>query len=171
HSENVTRYSVAIAEEMKLPYKDIETIKQAALLHDIGKIGIRDEVLLKTAKLDEREYEQIKTHPLKAQQILESLSFLKDISAIIRHHHERFDGKGYPDGLSDVQIELGARIIAVADTFDAMTTDRPYRKALTLEEAIEELQKAKNTQLDPEIVDYFIKILKTNPEILRKTKS
>ncbi|MCM8786698.1 MAG: HD-GYP domain-containing protein [Candidatus Omnitrophica bacterium] len=169
HSENVTRYSVAIAQEMKLPYKEIEIIKQAALLHDIGKIGIRDEVLLKMTKLNEQEYEQMKMHPLKAQQILESLSFLKNVSVLIRHHHERFDGKGYPDAISDKQIELGARIIAVADTFDAMTTDRPYRKALTLEEAISELKKAKNNQLDPEIVDYFIKVLETNPEILRKT--
>ncbi|MDD5583625.1 MAG: HD domain-containing protein [Candidatus Omnitrophica bacterium] len=166
HSENVTRYSVAIGKEMNLNYQEQEMLTRAALLHDVGKIGIRDNVLLKTEKLNNEEYEQIKLHAAKGDEIVQSLSFLKEASLLIRHHHERFDGKGYPDQLKGHAIELGARIIAVADTFDAMTTDRPYRKALTLQQAVEELEHCKNVQFDPDVVESFVKILKRTPEIL-----
>ncbi|MDD5195526.1 MAG: HD domain-containing protein [Candidatus Omnitrophica bacterium] len=166
HSENVTRYCLAIGKELNLVQHDQEMLNRAALLHDVGKIGIRDNVLLKIDKLTDEEYEQIKMHPLKGDEIVKELSFLKEASALIRHHHERFDGKGYPDKLVGHAIEFGARIIAVADSFDAMTTDRPYRKALTLNEAMADLEKCKNAQFDPEIVDSFIKVLKRTPEIL-----
>lgn len=166
HSENVTNYSVAIAKEMNLSFGEIEIIRHAGLLHDIGKIGIRDEVLLKPGKLTPEEFEQIKSHPLKGEAIVKPLSFLKNATGLIRHHHERYDGKGYPDGLKSYDIELGARVMAVSDTFDAMTTDRPYRKALKLEEAVAELKRCSGTQFDPEIVGIFLKILDSNPGIL-----
>lgn len=123
HSQNVTKYAVRIAQEMKLPVRLIEDIEKAGLLHDIGKIGIKDAVLTKAGKLTDEEYLQIKTHPAKGEEIIKSLPFLQEISKLTKHHHERFDGKGYPDGLAGENIELGARILAVADSFDAMTTN------------------------------------------------
>lgn len=166
HSNNVTKYSVRMAKEMKLPYRAIENIRQAGLLHDIGKIGISDAILSKNGKLTDEEYLQIKTHPAKGEGIIKSLPFLNEIAKIIRHHHEKFDGKGYPDSIGSEIIEFGARILAVADSFDAMTTDRPYRKALTLEEAKNELLKNKNTQFDPRIVECFLQILEKEPTLI-----
>jgi putative nucleotidyltransferase with HDIG domain len=166
HSENVTRYSVAIAREMGFGSAQIETIRRSSLLHDIGKIGIRDDILLKPGKLSPEEFEQIKIHPLKSQEIVSSLPFLKEVALLVRHHHERFDGKGYPDGKSGEDIELGARIMAVSDSFDAMTTDRPYRKKLPLDQAVNELINCKGTQFDPKVVEHFISILKSNPKIV-----
>ena len=165
HSENVTRYSVAIAKEMGFNPAQIEIIRRSGLLHDIGKIGIRDDILLKPGKLTNEEFEQIKIHPVKSQEIVSSLPFLKEVAMLVRHHHERYDGKGYPDGKSGEDIELGSRIMAVSDSFDAMTTDRPYRKRLPLEEAIAELIRCKGTQFDPKVVDNFIAILQNNPKI------
>ncbi|MDD5070629.1 MAG: HD domain-containing protein [Candidatus Omnitrophica bacterium] len=166
HSENVTRYSSAIAKEMKLSLHQQEVLVRAALLHDLGKIGISDAVLLKPGKLTAEEFAQIKEHPLKGYEIVQSLSFLKESANLILHHHERFDGKGYPQGIKGIEIELGARILAVADSFDAMTTDRPYRPAMSVDQAVSELIKSKANQLDPEIVDCFIKVLKNNPAIV-----
>jgi putative nucleotidyltransferase with HDIG domain len=168
HSENVTRYSLAIADEMRFNATQKEILRRAALLHDIGKIAIRDDVLLKSGKLTTEEYEQIKMHAVRGEEIVKSLPFLKDVANLVRHHHERYDGKGYPDGRSVDGIELGAKIMAVADTFDAMTTDRPYRKALTLEMAKEELLRNKSIQFDPRVVDNFVKVLELNPAILEK---
>ncbi len=165
HSENVTRYSVAIAVQLGFSPARVELIRRAALLHDIGKIGIRDDILLKPGKLTEEEFEQIKIHPLKSQEIVVSLPFLKDVSVLVRQHHERYDGKGYPDGKAGEDIELGARILAVSDSFDAMTTDRPYRKRLSLEAAKAELIRCRGTQFDPKAVDSFISILESNPAI------
>jgi putative nucleotidyltransferase with HDIG domain len=167
HSENVTKYSMAMAKEMNFNHQEQEILKRAALLHDVGKIGIRDNVLLKESKLTPEEFEIMKTHPVKGEEILKSLSFLRDVSTLMRHHHERYDGTGYPDKIKGHEIELGARIMAVADTFDAMTTDRPYRKALSLNDAIVELERFKNMQFDPDVVDCFVKILKENPDIMR----
>jgi len=167
HSENVTRYSLAIAGQMRMNPQNREVLRNAALLHDIGKISIRDNILLKDTKLTEEEFEKIKSHPSKGEEMLKFLSFLKEASLIIRHHHERFDGAGYPDRIKGDGIELGARIIAAADTFDAMTTDRPYRKSLSLLEAIKELERCKGAQLDPEIVNVFIKVLAENPNIMQ----
>jgi putative nucleotidyltransferase with HDIG domain len=167
HSENVTRYTLAIADEMRMNSHDREILRNAALLHDIGKISIRDNILLKDTKLTAEEFEKIKSHPSKGEEMLKFLSFLKEASSIIRHHHERYDGTGYPDKIKGSEIELGARIIAAADTFDAMTTDRPYRKSLSLPEAIKELEHCKGTQLDPEIVTLFIRVLTQNPNIMR----
>lgn len=125
HSENVMRYSVEIAKTLGFSNARIEILRRAALLHDIGKIGIPDRILLKPTKLTKDEFEQMKLHPLKGEAIIRNLPFLKEITLLVRHHHERYDGKGYPDGIRGEKIELGARILAVADSFDAMTSDRP----------------------------------------------
>jgi len=166
HSENVTRYAVAIAQEINLVPTDVERIRRAGLLHDIGKIGIRDGVLLKPTKLTDDEYNDIKNHPAKGEAIVNALPFLKEESGMIRHHHERFDGKGYPDGLSGENIEIGARILAVADSFDAMVQNRIYRKALDMNIACEELKKNRGKQFDPEIVDALLRALGKNPSLL-----
>jgi putative nucleotidyltransferase with HDIG domain len=158
HSENVERISVLLAKEMGLSNPEVEYIHRAALLHDIGKIAIADNILNKPASLTKEEYEVIKTHPVRSEEIISSISFLEDSTKIVRHHHERYDGKGYPDGISGDKIELGARIINVADAYDAMTSDRTYRKALSKEQAVGELVKGKGTQFDPKIVDVFLKI-------------
>ena len=163
HSENVTRYAVAVAEEMKLPKADVETIRRAGLLHDIGKVAIRDSVLLKEGKLTDEEFEVIKTHAERGAKIVAALPFLSRESALVRHHHEKYDGRGYPDRLAGEQIELGARILCVADSFDAMTTDRPYRKAMTTEDANKELERCKSTQFDPDIVAHFSAVITENP--------
>ena len=170
HSENVTKYSVEIAKAMGLNLSYVETVRRAALLHDIGKIGISDRILLKEGKLTDEEYEQIKLHPVKGERIIRSLPFLKEVASLVRHHHERYDGKGYPDGISGKKIEVGAMILAVADSFDAMTSDRPYRKALSLEEAINQLKANKGKQFSPVIVDCFLKVIENNPSILLSQK-
>lgn len=166
HSENVTRYAVAMAEELKLDAEQIELIKRASLLHDIGKIAIRDSVLLKPGKLTDEEFEQIKAHAQKGADIVAHLPALHQISFLVRHHHEKFDGRGYPDGKKGTEIELGARIMAVADSFDAMTTDRPYRKGMALQDASAELVRCKGSQFDPAIVDCFISVLQRDPGLL-----
>jgi len=160
HSENVTKYAVTIAQEMKLSAKEVDEIRQACELHDLGKIGIHDYVLDKPAKLTSQEWEEVRLHSLKGAEILESLKFLNGIIELIRQHHERYDGKGYPYGLKGESIHLGARIIAVADAFDAMISERPYReKPFTKQEAIEQVKKNSGTQFDPQIVEEFLKIV------------
>lgn len=167
HSENVTRYAVAIAQEMGLRSQEVDSIRHAGLLHDIGKIGIRDGVLLKSAKLTPEEYNDIKNHPIKGEAIVNALPFLKEEAKVIRHHHERYDGGGYPDGIAGETIELGARILAVADSFDAMIEDRVYRKALGLQKAFEELKANRGKQFDPRIVDALIRVIEKNPGFLK----
>lgn len=160
HSERVTKYSVAIAREMSLEEIEIETIERACKLHDIGKIGIDDDVLFFEGSLDEEKMNIIRTHPAKGVNILEPLKFLDKEKAIIRHHHERFDGKGYPDGLKGELIPLGSRIMAVADAFDAMHSSRHYKqKNLTKSEIISELLNNSGTQFDPKVVNVFLKIM------------
>jgi len=168
HSSNVTKYAVAIAEEMKLSLLEIENIRRGGLLHDIGKIGIRDEILSKPAKLTDEEYAQIKNHPAKGEEILKSLPFLQEAAKLIRHHHEKLNGTGYPDRLPGYKIELGAKILSVADAFDTMISDRPYRKSLGLANAIDELKKCSGSQFDPAVVEAFLKILEKNPQIIKE---
>jgi putative nucleotidyltransferase with HDIG domain len=160
HSRRVAEYSVSIAKIAGFDEKFIQDLEIAALLHDIGKIGIRDAILCKPGALTREEYEIIKDHPVISAKIIEPVDFLKDLSDTIRYHHEKYDGTGYPDGIKGEDIPVGARIIAVGDAFDAMTSDRPYRKGMDIELAIEELIKNKGTQFDPYFVDCFIKILK-----------
>lgn len=158
HTKRVMEYSVAIGEEMGLNRDEIEKLKLAAILHDIGKIGIRDSVLLKEDKLTDEEFAIIKRHTIYGDEILGHLKRLEKISPGVKYHHEKYNGTGYPEGLKGEEIPIIARIIAVADTFDAMTTDRPYRKGLTFEAALEELNKKAGTQFDPIVVDSFIRV-------------
>ncbi|HEY8314858.1 MAG TPA: HD-GYP domain-containing protein [Candidatus Baltobacteraceae bacterium] len=159
HSIRVAAYAKRLAEAMRLDGVTIKTIENAALLHDLGKIGIPDAVLLKPAKFDEREREIIKFHPDIAGEILAGVEAMRDVVPCIVHHHERWDGEGYPRKLAAEKIPLGARIISVADAYDAMTTDRPYRRALTVEIARTELLRVSGTQFDERCVRAFIKLI------------
>jgi len=165
HSKRVTDYSLTVSKNLSLLEEDIERIRLAALLHDIGKIGIKEDVLKKKGSLTREEYLHILEHPNIAVEILKMIIKDKEIIKIIKHHHERFDGKGVPDGLKGDEIPLGARIIAVSDSYDAMTSDRPYRNSLSHEAAIAELKRYSGIQFDPKIVDCFLalKIFKKNP--------
>lgn len=165
HSDRVTRYAVDIAQEMKLPEKEIEIIKRAGILHDLGKLGIDDAILRKPGKLTNEEYNLVKKHSELGEYMLRPLKFLKDEKPIIRHHHERFDGTGYPDGLKGKAIPLGSSIIAVADAFDAMTSDRPYKPIYPMDKAVEELQRYSGTQFDPSVVETFLKLIKSDKYI------
>ncbi len=155
HTKRVMEYSLAIGKTLELPEKDMARLQLGAVLHDIGKIGVRDSVLLKESSLTDEEFEQIKNHPLYGEEIIRGISQLKSAIPGVKHHHEKFSGRGYPDGLKGEEIDITARIISVADSFDAMTTNRPYRKGLSLDEAFEELRKYSGSQFDPEIVDAF----------------
>ncbi|NIQ39067.1 MAG: response regulator [Proteobacteria bacterium] len=161
HSQSVQRYSVTIAKKLGLDKEEIGNIDRAGALHDIGKIGIPDEIINKPGRLTAEEFEKIKEHPAIGEQMIRPIPFLNPARAIIRHHHERFDGRGYPDAIGGKDIELGARIMAVADTFDAMTSDRSYREALSLEEARAELNRCRNTQFDPAVVEAFDRVLES----------
>jgi len=166
HSLNVTKYAVAIAKEMGLSPLEVETLREACQLHDLGKIGIHDYILSKSEKLTQEEWEKIRSHSLRGAEILEPLTFLEDVTILIRQHHERYEGTGYPNGLKEEEIELGARIITVADAFDAMISERPYRKAYSKEYAISELKENSSTQFDPQVVKAFLEVLKKTPGII-----
>jgi len=160
HSARVMEYAVLIAQKLGLQEQEKESLRYAAIIHDIGKIGVRGIVLNNPNGLTGEEYDEIKKHPLIGEGIIKPIELLQPIRPLIRHHHEWFNGKGYPDGLSGENIPLGARILAVADAYDAMKSDRPYRKALTEETAIQELKHGSGTQFDPTIVEIFLEILK-----------
>ena len=147
---------------MGLEERDRQKLKYASTLHDIGKIGIAGRVLNKPGALTDEEYMHVKTHPLLGDTIIEPVEFLQGPRPIILHHHERYDGKGYPDGLKGSSIPLCARILSVADAFEAMRSDRPYRRALTMDKAIEELKKNSGTQFDPKVINIFLSILEHN---------
>jgi putative nucleotidyltransferase with HDIG domain len=163
HSRRVMEYSKSIGQRMKLDKQDIEDLKRSALLHDIGKIGIPDVVLKKKTKLTDEEYAVIKTHPETGAAILKYIKSFKHLVPAVYHHHEQFNGEGYPDGVKGAAIPLHARIIAIADTFDAMTSSRSYRSALSFRMALSELERCRGTQFDPEIADIFIEILQESP--------
>lgn len=159
HSDRVSEYSVLIGEKMNLDKNTLHILKVGGLFHDIGKIGIPDSILLKDSKLDDDEYSQIKNHPIIGVHMLGDADIFKDIIPIVKHHHERFDGRGYPSMLSGTDIPLVARIAAVADTFDAMTSKRTYRNALPLDVVKAEIAKYSGTQFDPDIATIFLDIL------------
>ncbi len=158
HSQRVTRIAIKLAEEMDCSLDEIDTIKFAGVLHDIGKISISDSILLKKGRLTEEEIKVVQTHPVIGERILQPLGLLPAEKSVVRHHHERWDGKGYPDGLRGSDIPVLARVIAVADSYDAMTSNRPYRLARENKEAIDELVRCSGTQFDKDIVDVFRKI-------------
>ncbi len=157
HIKRVVEYSMAIAGHLDVPLTDVEDLRLAAVLHDIGKIGIKDSVLLKEARLDLEEIAHMREHPLVGEDILVHIEQMKAVRRILRAHHERWDGKGYPDGLKGDQIPVHARIIAIADTFDAITTDRPYRKAADWKTAVEEIKRCSGREYDPMLVEAFMK--------------
>ncbi len=159
HVERVTALSLQLAEILSLPGVDLELLRLSSMLHDIGKVGLPDQVLNKQESLSHDEYELIKQHPDKAVRILMPMSDSSDMKLIIqavRHHHEWYDGNGYPDGLKADNIPLYSRIIAIADCFDAMTYDRPYRRGVSVSEALEEIEKRSGSQFDPQMVEVFI---------------
>lgn len=156
HSDRVHRFSMAIARNLGLQGKELDQIHHGSLLHDIGKIGVYDRVLLKPGALDQEEFQLMKEHPSFGANILQNMKSMQSIVPIILHHHEKQDGTGYPLGLKGDEIPLGARIVQVADTWDAMASDRPYRRRLKKELAIEQLKKAAGTQLDEKCVEAFL---------------
>ncbi|HHV61489.1 MAG TPA: HD-GYP domain-containing protein [Firmicutes bacterium] len=160
HSERVAQYATSIARYMRLPEGEIEKVEYTALLHDIGKIGISEDLLNKIGALTENDFAQLKQHAVIGANILNEVRFLRGASDIVRFHHERFDGKGYPMGLKGESIPLASRILAVADAYDAMTSERPYRPAFPPEEAVRRLQASAGKQFDAEIVGLFVEILK-----------
>ena len=162
HSDRVSEYSVLIGEKLGLPEDQIKTLRIGGVFHDIGKIGIPDSILLKPAKLTDDEYSQIKNHPSIGAHILGSAVIFKDIIPIVKHHHERYDGNGYPSRLKGEEIPYMARIAAVADTFDAMTSRRSYRGPIDIEHVKEEIKRCEGTQFDPQIAEVFLDILNNN---------
>jgi len=166
HSERVTNYALEIAGEMGAKDEDIEQLRLCGLLHDIGKIGIYDDVLDKPGKLTDKEFELVKMHPAKGAEILKPIKQLNKILPGILYHHERYDGKGYPEGLMGEDIPLCARILCIADSYDSMTADRPYRPAPGEEYAISELKRCSGTQFDPLIVKAFLKVLSKHTDNL-----
>jgi HD-GYP domain-containing protein (c-di-GMP phosphodiesterase class II) len=164
HSKRVAEYSKRIARELGMHLEDIGDVEMSGRVHDLGKIGIKDKVLLKNSKLNDEEYSEIKKHSEISYKLLCNLKPYSNGAKYALYHHERYDGKGYPCGLSGDAIPLGARILAVADSYDAMTSDRPYRSALSQSYAIEELIRYSGSQFDPRVVDAFIKVLKKNDD-------
>ena len=164
HSERVAETSVALAQELNLSDKDIENIEYTALLHDIGKIGIADSILGKNSSLTNKEFDKIKEHTVMGAKIIEPVDFLKNSYKAIYHHHEKYNGKGYPDGIKSEDIPILARIIAVADAYDAMGSDRPYRKKLNKDKILKELKDQSGKQFDPKVVKALISVLERERE-------
>lgn len=165
HSIRVTKYAVMLAEELGLKPEEIEVIENTGYFHDIGKVGISDKILQKPGELTAEEWEEIKKHPMIGYDIVAPLKLLHIALPGVRHHHERFDGQGYPDRLRGKDIPLSARIFAIADAYEALTATRSYRKAGSSEEAVKELKRNAGTQFDPELVEVFIRVLKNGGEI------
>jgi putative nucleotidyltransferase with HDIG domain len=159
HSEEVTEYSLLIAQELQVSDETMRTIRIAGLLHDVGKIGVPDEILRKPGRLTPEEEEVMRQHPLIGALIVGAVPGMERVLDGVRCHHERYDGKGYPDGLQGEEIPLLGRLMAIADTYSAMTTDRPYRKALPIEVALEEIRKNSGTQFDPLMVEAFLRAM------------
>ena len=159
HSERVAKTSVALAQELNLSDRDIENIEYTALLHDIGKIGIADSILGKKSSLTSQEFDKIKEHTIMGANIIEPVDFLKNSYWAIYHHHEKYNGQGYPDGIKSEDIPILARIIAVADAYDAMGSDRPYRKKLDKDKILKELKEQSGKQFDPKVVKVLISVI------------
>jgi response regulator RpfG family c-di-GMP phosphodiesterase len=158
HSQRVREYTMMLAQDLRLRHDDLIQTGRGALLHDVGKIGVRDSILLKPGKLNEEEWAEMRKHPQIGYNILQSIEFLSPAAEIVLCHQERWDGKGYPNRLAGEDIPLGARIFAVVDTLDAMTSDRPYRKALSFEAAWNEIRACSGTQFDPLVTEAFLSL-------------
>jgi HD-GYP domain-containing protein (c-di-GMP phosphodiesterase class II) len=163
HLDRTVSYGLALARRIEPTLAQSPTLGYGFFLHDIGKVGIPEHILCKAGPLSVDEWTVMRNHPIIGAQIVAPIAFLADAVDLIRHHHERFDGSGYPDGLAHEEIPLAARIFAVADSFDAMTSDRPYRGAIGLEPALEELRAGAGTQFDPEIVRVFVGMVEQDP--------
>jgi len=171
HSERVARYAMEIGKALGMKEEDLENIRYAGLLHDIGKIGVAGKILNKNGKLTEEEYTEVKRHPVLSEEIVKDIEYLKKVRKSIRHHHERYDGRGYPDGLGGNEIPVESRILAIADAFDAMTSTRPYRDAMSVEKAVSILKSGAGKQWDPNIIDKAIEaILKSYPMFFNADK-
>jgi putative nucleotidyltransferase with HDIG domain len=168
HSERVAAYTMAMAHRLKLSSEELNDIERGALLHDIGKIGVPDSILYKPGPLTPEEWEIMKQHPVIGYRMCMKVDELRSAAPIVLHHHERWDGGGYPYGLAGEAIPLGARIFAIADTLDAMTSDRPYRKALSFAEAREEIIRCAGKQFDPEMVKLFLEIPEEELRLIRE---
>ena len=170
HSKRVSKYCTHIAHRMGVEPEELQNIEIAGLLHDVGKIGIADEILGKPTKLTIEEYEAIKEHPLISLKIIEPIEELKRVKEYVKHHHERWDGKGYPSGLKSEEIPLGARILSVADAFDTMWIGRQYHAAWDLETVIKEFQNNRETQFDPKVVDTFTELIREDPNLFTQIR-
>ncbi len=168
HSERVTIYAYLIGKELNLPRKKLITLFYASILHDVGKIGIPDSILNKSGKLSKEEFEEIKKHPVIGADMVGKVEFLKEPSEILKHHHERYDGKGYPDGLKGEGIPFLSRIISVADAFDAMTSTRSYRAGMTIEKALSIIEEESGKQFDPKIASIFVRFVRERREVIEK---
>ena len=168
HSDRVSEFSVLIGKRLNLSDKDLKTLTIGGLFHDIGKIGVPDSILLKDSKLTDDEYSEIKNHPSIGAHILSTATIFKDIIPIVKHHHERYDGHGYPGQLKGEDIPYLARITAIADSFDAMTSRRTYRDSLPIETVISEFERCKGTQFDPKLTDVFLDILKNHYDEIKE---
>lgn len=168
HSDRVSEYSVLLGKHLNLSEDDLKTLQIGGLFHDIGKIGIPDSILLKDSKLTDEEYSEIKNHPSIGAHILSSASIFQNMVPIVKHHHERYDGNGYPSRLSGDSIPYLARITAIADSFDAMTSKRTYRNSLPIDIVTAEILKNRGTQFDPNITDVFLDILNNNYDEIQK---
>lgn len=164
HSTRLAEWAVRVAQEMGMDESSLHNLEVAALLHDIGKMGVPDAILRKPAKLTVEEYELMKKHPEYGWGAIRLFPTLERASLFILHHHESYDGKGYPAGLRDSEIPTGSRIVSVIDSFDAMVSSRPYRKGLPFEEAIRRLKEASGTQFDPAVVNCFVKLAQPEME-------
>ena len=171
HSDRVSAYSVLIGQELGLYDKDIATLRIGGLFHDIGKIGISDTILLKPSKLTEEEYNELKKHPSIGKQIVSTSSIFRDIVPIIYSHHERFDGNGYPQKLKGDQISFLARIVSVADAFDAMTSRRSYRDEMDLEYVTNQIREGAGTQFDPEVANVMLNILENKVDKINEIRN
>jgi putative nucleotidyltransferase with HDIG domain len=174
HSERVSSYAMAIARHLDLTQEEVFRVRIAAILHDVGKLGIRDGILNKPGGLSEEEFAIMRQHPAIGAQIMSPISTLKDIIPGIRNHHETWDGTGYPDHLKGENIPMVARIIGVADTFDAMTTSRPYQKAMTLDFVLSKIRSMSGTRFDPEVIDAFLAAVESgdiSPPPIQSTKT